>query len=86
MYKFFNQLLPGIFSNFCIMQNQIHSQETRNRLKYRLPLYKSALSQRQSVQFNGIKIWNNLSSFLKESKTLVQFKNRYKAILRATNE
>ena len=85
MYKYFNKSLPDLFTNFCLMQNQVHSQKTRNCLHYRLPLYKSALSQKQSVKFNGVKIWNNLSSYLKESKTLVQFKTRYKSILRSTN-
>ena len=61
MYKVQNNLLPDIFSDNYTTRNQIHSQKTRNRFNYRFPIFRSALAQRQSIQFNGlVKTWNKL--------------------------
>ena len=81
MFKFKNSLLPSILSNYFVTQSQVHSQNTKNCSHYRLPIFRSALAQRQSIQYNGVKIWNNLSAHLNESKTLTQFKKRYKLVL-----
>ena len=86
MYKFQNNfLVPDIFSDYYTAHNQIHSQKTRNRFHYRFPIFRSALAQRQSIQFNGVKIWNKLPTCLKESTTLVQFKKGYKILIWAVD-
>ena len=81
MYEFQNNLLPDIFFDYYTTHNQIHSQKTRNRFNYRFPIFRSALSEAISIQFHGVKTWNKLPTYLKESTSLVQFKKRYKMFI-----
>ena len=81
MHKFKNDFLPDTFSNYFVKLSQPHVQNTRNVNLYRLPLFKSTFSQRQSIQFNGAKLWNNLPVTIQNSTSLTHFKKLLKSVL-----
>ena len=81
MHKLKNDLLPDTFSDYFVKFSQPHVQNTRNANLYRLPLFKSTFSQRQSIKFNGAKLWNNFPVTVQNSSSLTQFKKLLKSVL-----
>ena len=57
MYKYHKDLLPKVFKNYFVRNNQIHTYNTRNANKFRTPLFKSCLGQ-NSFYYNSTKNWN----------------------------
>ena len=78
MYKFHNQLLPGVFASFFTKVHTVHSYNTRHsaKLTYYLPKARTNYGK-FSIRFQGPKIWNasddetkklSMSLFKKRSK------------------
>ena len=59
MYQFTTRKLPTIFKDFFISQTETHSCATRNRLIYKIPLYKGRLGL-SFIKKAGIEIWIEL--------------------------
>ena len=77
MFKSHNNLLPECFSNLFQYVNEIHSIPTRNKNSLYLPYFSKTLTQ-QSIQFSGVKAWNNVPISLRnlQSKSLFSHKLR----------
>ena len=78
MYKFHNQLLPGVFASFFTKVDTVHSYNTRHsaKLTYYLPKARTNYGK-FSIRFQGPKIWNAIDD---ETKILSMslFKKRLK--------
>ena len=59
MYHYLNNNLPETFSDYFIMANSIHNVNTRQKNRYRVPLYKTAIGSK-FVKKTGIEIWENI--------------------------
>ena len=64
MYKYKNNELPPIFSNWFIKSSDVHSYATRNSLDYQLPLYRTEFAK-SFIKFKGAFLWNLLEQRLK---------------------
>jgi len=53
----------------------MHSYYTRNRNNWRIPAFKRGKSQ-FSIQYTGVKFWNELSSYIRNATTVSNFKSR----------
>ena len=80
MYSCFQNLLPVSLTNHFMLNEQVHSYETRNVSNYHLPLMRLT-SYQKSIFYTGPKIWNDLPNFIKTSPTLITFKARLKCYL-----
>jgi hypothetical protein len=57
MYKYVNKSLPKIFSNYFILNNEVHSYNTRNAGNIRVIRFETMLGH-HSFHYNAIKVWN----------------------------
>lgn len=80
MYSYFSNRLPQTFKNIFTSNSAIHSHSTRISKNIRLPLYKYNFS-RTTIKYTGAKNWNRMTTELKNSKSLSQFKYKYKNFL-----
>jgi len=73
MFKYSSSLLPRCFNNYFECNSIRHSHRTRSRQLYRLPLFTTTYCQ-QSIQFQGAKIWSNLSDATRSRPSTAAFK------------
>ena len=75
MHDFHYGNLPGVFNNFFEPARERHKYNTRSAAKsnYCLP-YARTNYGKFNVQFNGVKLWNNLDIKLRE----IRHKNAFK--------
>ena len=66
LYKLKHDLLPSVFSDYFIQQNNIHSKFTRGRNDFRMPIFRTSFAQNQSIKYHGVNVWNNLDCSIKE--------------------
>ena len=78
MYKFSRQMLPNIFLNFFQFPNHVH--DTRTNSLYRIPVYKTKCSQ-QSIRYQGVKLFNILSTVIDRKCCIQTYKTRLKRYL-----
>ena len=72
-YMCMNAIAPhDLCSNFC-NRASIHGRHTRNSNLLQIPLYSSAFGQK-TFKYRAVKIWNRLSSDLKELRIFKNFK------------
>ncbi len=77
MFKYENVFLPNVFDDLFSKHSDIHSLNTRQKDKLRLPLVKRAFCQK-SVTYLGIKLWNDIDDNIKRATTVNQFRSMYK--------
>ena len=82
VYKWYNNLTiyPKLFGNYFRLNEQIHNYPTRQhndlhayRFKTNIGLY--------SIKTQGQMTWNSLPAFIKNSRSLIVFKENYKSYL-----
>ena len=56
LYNFINNKLPDTFSNYFVLNNSIHNIDTRQKEKFRIPLYKTTLGSK-FIKKTGVLIW-----------------------------
>ena len=80
MYKFHNQLLPSVFSNFFTPVRNIHNYNTRlaSKSSFALPSSRTNFGI-FSIKFQGPKTWNSIDESLKSS-TFSVFKKKLKSL------
>ena len=78
-YKFYNQLLPGVFvSFFTKVDTHVHSYNTRHSAKQTCYLPKARTNYGKfNIQFQGPKIWNAIDDETKKL-SMSLFKKRLK--------
>ena len=59
MYKYTKQILPKIFVNYFIQNNDVHDHNTRSADHLRVTRYESTLGH-NSFRYNAIKVWNEV--------------------------
>ena len=77
MYQYNSNTLPDIFNGFFHTNAYYHSHFTRQYADLHQFLPKTTISQ-NSLRCNRIKLWNNLDSDIKLSKTVNKFKKLLK--------
>ena len=80
MYSYQNHTLPSKFHCKFILQNQIHSYNTRNSYKFRLPFCHTRIKQ-FSVFYQGPKFYNTLNTDIVNSSSPFSFKKAFKAFI-----
>ena len=80
MFKLRNNILPEAFQNYFVFNSSIHDYNTRIAHNIHPPLNIISITQ-SSMFYNGSILWNSLQTSIKSSKTLSQFKRRYKRFL-----
>ena len=83
MYKFNNNLLPDIFSDFFQRNTAFHSYPTRNANKLRAPLLKTAAASK-FIKKTGVGFWNELEDSITQTLEIGAFKNYLKRYLTAS--
>ena len=76
VFKQQHDLLPNIFSNYYILNRNIHHIQTRNSANLFLPRYR-LMSSQKSIKYTGAKIWNSIPNSIKNN-TVNHFKSKYK--------
>ena len=57
MFKYYKSQLPNIFNDMFVKQCNVHIQNTRNNLFYRIPLCKTE-RKKNSICYHGAYLWN----------------------------
>jgi len=77
MYKYINKLLPPLFSNIFLRNDQIHTYSTRKAADLRSHTCRTNL-KKFTILYLGPKIWNELPSDIKHVPTIMQFSKKLK--------
>jgi hypothetical protein len=77
MFKLNHDMLPKCFEQFCIRNTAYHNYNTRNQLKYHIPLVNSSIYQR-SLIYRGVKIWNYFIDIIDHHESIHCFKYKVK--------
>ena len=82
MFRFKYDLLPNVFSKYFSKRNSIHNYNTRNTSKsnYFLPRKQKTVSLR-TLQYRGVKYWNELPDLIKSSCHIYAFSKQFKKYL-----
>ena len=75
MYKHTHQMLPPSMNTLFQKNNQIHSYNTRNATKLRIPNIKTNLAEK-FITMTGVNIWNQLSVILNIDQKISTFKQK----------
>ena len=81
VYECVNKIAPSYFSGYFTGINMIHSIGTRQSIKgdlYALQCNTTKYGIR-SIHYSGVRMWNSLSSDIKASKSLSNFKKALKS-------
>ena len=78
MYKYVNSLLPNIFNDYFMTHFMKHNLNTRNKHNFVLPFCRLKVRQLNSIQYKGVKIWNNFDCNLKCLNSLNLFRSHLK--------
>ena len=78
MFKMNHDLIPSIFLDLFVKQFNVHTINTRKRENYRPHLFRTAFSQKQSIRYHGVNIWNNIEEGIKHLSY-----NNFRKILKA---
>ena len=82
MYKFKNAKLPSNFDNFFTASHSQHNYALRSRdtSDYRRVWGKTRFGK-QMLQDEGVQLWNNISTEIRNSNSIIVFKKFYKIYL-----
>ena len=78
MYCHKNYLLPKSFNSMFVLNNQVHTYDTRHSKAFHVPLCRTNIKQ-FCVRFQGPKLLNSLPLELVNSTSLISFKRKLKA-------
>ena len=75
MYQFVNDNLPDIFEGFCVRNRDrnVHQYNIRNADELYVP-YARLDIRKFSIKISGVKLWNVLPNYIKESSSVDVFK------------
>jgi len=76
-YVYHREQLPSVFSSYFEENTLIHHHNTGTREKHQFHI--SSVSSeygKRTIKYKGIKLWNNLSVDIKETKSLQSFKHK----------
>ena len=85
MYKYKHELLPDMFRDFFIKNDEVHSYPTRNSKKLRPPLTKSRMASK-FIKFTGVNFWNQLEESIVKNLKIGSFKYHLKDYIISTLE
>ena len=77
MFKFSNAVLPAVFSDFFVVNADVHDYNTRQRLQYHTPIVHSQQTSRR-VRVTGVRAHHIFSSIIGYSCSIVQYKKSIK--------
>ena len=80
MYKYHNNLLPDIFTDYLVKANTIHGYNTRQSYMYR-PCYFNTHLANNSIKRQGPLIWSSVPQNIRDSTSVFSFKTKFKAEL-----
>ena len=78
MYKYHNNLLPDIFTDYFVKANTIHGYNTRQSYMYR-PCYFNTHLANNSIKRQGPLIWSSVPQNIRDSTSVFSFKTKFKA-------
>ena len=78
MYKAKNHLLPSNIQN--LFKNRECKYNLRNQNSLEKPHVRTNLKS-MGITFGGVTLWNSLDAEIRESRTIVLFKKRFKYII-----
>ena len=82
MHQFINEKLPPLFDTFFTPRNSIHEHGTRQRARFRTPLYKTKIGTKFIIK-EGINIYTEINDTTGFGYSLPVFKNLYKGSILA---
>ena len=87
MYKYFNDLLPKMFNNFCMKRSDFHDYPTRNRNDYQQTRNKQKSVYWWSCKNNWSKpiLWNSLNPDLKNAYSINLFRKKKTILISSYN-
>ena len=77
MFKFSNAVLPAVFSDFFVVNADVHDYNTMQRLQYHTPIVHSQQTSRR-VRVTGVRAHHILSSIIGYSCSIGQYKKSIK--------
>ena len=80
MYKIVNDMLPENILNKFILNKEIHTHNTRQKLDIHINPTNTQVAY-NSIIFQGPELWSKLSDDIKNSITFLSFKNKLKRYL-----
>jgi len=80
MYKAMNNQLPSLFTDYFILNKNVHHYFTHQSQNIHQPVLNTSL-RKFSIKFFGSSLWNSLPAFLKTLPSVYSFKNTYKNVL-----
>ena len=80
MYKYHNNLLPDIFTDYFVKANTIHGYNTRQSYMYR-PCYFNTHLANNSIKRQSPLIWSSVPQNIRDSTSVFSFKTKFKAEL-----
>jgi hypothetical protein len=80
MFKYANDLLPDIFSNFFVQNNAMHHYPTRAGNQLRTPLTKTTIAT-NFITKTGLASWNKLENVIRTTLKIGTFKKKLKIYL-----
>ena len=83
MYKLKNNKLPSMIPHMFIINENIHSHNTRNKEGYPIPSVRTNC-RKLTVSYAGPILWNSFPQQLRQLPSEVVFKNKLKSTLLAT--
>ena len=79
MFKIINKICPESLHDKFAEISSISKYDTRNKTGIQIPRLNLDFS-RKSFNYTGLKIWNSIPTYIRESDTLTRFKNGLKVI------
>ena len=80
MFRIQNSLLPALGHHQFVVNSATHEYGTRKKDDLKLPYCRTNLRQ-NTICFQGPKLWNNLSSDIKQTGSLNIFKQGVKQLI-----
>ena len=77
MFKMINKICPKSLHNKFAERSTISKYDTRNKTDLQIPRLNLDFS-RKSFTYTGLKTWNSIPTYIRESSTLTRFKNGLK--------
>ena len=77
LYKYYNNTLPAVFTNYFTFNSTVHGYETRQYNSFHMPLARSGQASK-CVRTTGVRIYNHFIGCLNLNCTYVTFKMNLK--------
>ena len=80
MYNYNKNMLPSVFQEMFFKNSSVHNYPTRHSEEFHLPLLRTLLAQNTFI-YEGPKLWNSLSTEIKNAPSINIFKKKFKLFL-----